>query len=134
MILEDNTIKHTATSARPFLKAAGYMLKHEDGEWEIYPKGRRGDQSYFTGSLCDAVATARFDRTREFARAILHLDLHNDIKEALKDWHAIHFSGWKDALYKAWYTGNYNRFEKSHLLQRLRNTNGHDVIAQLEIY
>ena len=46
------------------LSEIGFSAKFLDGEIEIYPKGDRGSESYFTNCADDALSTARADRKR----------------------------------------------------------------------
>lgn len=43
---------------------------------------------------------------------------------ALELWAEVHGRNWKSALRDAWMTGDYNGFERSNVLQCIRNTFG----------
>lgn len=129
------TIIMTMREAREYLKEVNYVLRKLDDEIEVYPKGNRGDASHFSEDLRDAVHTARRCREFEFDRATESLPVTDEIRDALRLWHKEHYADWKEALHGAWYSGNYGyHFPESHHLQRLRNTNGHEVLKDLEIY
>jgi chemotaxis protein MotB len=57
-------------------------------------------------------------------------------RKALADWHAYHGTEWLENLvYQGWMNGRYDgdsMHQYSSALQRLRNTNGHEVLAMLE--
>lgn len=44
--------------------------------------------------------------------------------EALVEWARLNGRTWVSKLRDAWMDGDYNRFENSHLLQQVRNTQG----------
>lgn len=49
----------TDKELRKLLKTCGWMLRKDGNEYEVYPKGKRGDLSYFTNDRQDALNTAK---------------------------------------------------------------------------
>lgn len=131
----NTSYKITQAEARKTLAEVGYQLKSLDGEFEVYPKGQRGEKSYFTNDLIDAINSARFSRKHEFAESIKDVPTTKEVKAALVEWFAYHHAEWKTALYTAWINGNYGgRFantDVASILQAFRNTNGHEVLNKI---
>lgn len=131
----NNSYKITQAEARKTLASIGYQLKVADGEFEVYPKGQRGEKSYFTNDLIDAINSARFSRKHEFAESIKDIPTVAEVKAALVEWYSFHHGEWKNALYNAWFNGNYGgRFANTNvasILQAFRNTNGHEVVSKI---
>jgi hypothetical protein len=50
--------------AKVYLKTFGFQIVKADGEFEIYPFGKRSE-SYFTNDLFDAVQTAEWIHEKE---------------------------------------------------------------------
>ena len=131
----NNAYKITQAEARKILATIDYQLKSLDGEFEVYPKGQRGEKSYFTNDLIDAINTARFSRKHEFAESIKDVPTTKEVKAALVEWYAAHYKAWKTALYNSWFTGSYgSRFantDVASILQSFRNVNGHEAISKI---
>ena len=53
--------KMSLTELKTTAKKRGYIVEKLDGEIEIYPKGKRGDASYYTDDALDACKTMRLD-------------------------------------------------------------------------
>lgn len=130
-----NSYKITQAEARKTLTKVGYQLKSIDGEFEIWPNGQRGEKSYFTNDLIDAIKSACFSRKHEFAESIKDVPTTKEVKAALVEWYAAHYGDWKDKLHTAWYNGNYgSQFANTNtasILQVFRNTNGFKAIDAL---
>lgn len=121
-------------------KNLGYSIKIQDGEIEAYPKGMRGDASIFESDDQDGrisiINTMRADRDNRFRARLAPLPIDEDTREALVRWHAYHGTEWLENLvWQGWFSGRYDGdslYNYAGLLQRLRNTNGHEVLAMLE--
>lgn len=122
-------------------KNLGYCVRFErTGDLEIYPKGMRGAGSFFTSNdqqgRAEAITFMRDDRQERFAKRLHGLPISDEIKDALIQWHAYHGEEWMDRLlYQAWFCGRYDGFSGTNVestLQRLRNTNGHEVLEQID--
>ena len=135
------TYKMTKSELTDRAKSLGYCIRIQDGEIETYPKGMRGDASIFEHDDADGsgrfaiIATIKADRTSRFAAKLEGQPINEDAKAALIEWHAYHGAEWLDKLlWQAWYHGRYDGFSHSNVssvLQQLRNTNGHSVIAAI---
>jgi len=125
----------TDKELRKLLKTWGWMLRKDGDEYEVYPKGERGDLSYFTNDRQDALNTAKNEAKYAFEASIRFIT-YEGVQDALIQWHDTFRASWREALFTAWYTGNYGRFSTtnvSSILQRLRNTNGQDTLAQIPV-
>jgi hypothetical protein len=134
------TYKMTKSELTSRAKNLGYSIKIADGEIEAFPKGMRGDASIFESDDADGsgrnaiIATIKADRASRFAAKLEGQPISEEAKQALIAWHAYHGAEWLEALQMAWMYGRYDGFahkNESGTLQRLRNTNGHSVIAAL---
>jgi len=128
-------LEMTDTDLRKLLKTWGWMLKKDGDEYEVYPKGERGWLSYFTTDRQDALDTAKRESKSIFEAAISFIT-YEGVQDALIQWHDTFRSKWRERLFDAWYTGNYGSFnptDVSSILQRLRNTNGHDTLTQIPV-
>ena len=124
----------TDTDLRKLLKTWGWILRKDGDEYEVYPKGKRGDLSYFTNDRQDALDTAKAEAKSAFEASIRFIT-YDGVQDALIQWHDTFRASWREALFTAWYTGNYGRFSPtsvSSTLQRLRNTHGGEVINQIK--
>lgn len=120
------------------LKAACSRVNHvlvKDGdEYEVYPRGKRGAASYFTTDASDAVTTAQAEFIRDYRAKVAASAVHALLQPALCEWINAYGNEWKELLYQAWINGNYRSFRNTNTessLQKLRNTNGHEAIANL---
>lgn len=123
-------IEMTDTDLRKLLKTWGYMLRKDGDEYEVYPKGQRGVLSYFTHDRDDALATAEREAKGTFESEISFIT-YEGVQQALIEWHDTFRASWKEALFTAWWTGNYGRFNHttvSSTLQKLRNSQASEVI------
>lgn len=128
-------IRLSIAEAKSACSYVGFVLKKENGEFEVYPRGKRGAQSYFTSDIEDAVLTAKATSATLFAEVLANLEgVSEETIEALAKWQESEGCQWKDALYTAWHNGNYRSFRNTNVestLQRFRNTNGYEVLAKL---
>ena len=125
----------TDKELRKLLKTWGWMLKKDGDQYEVYPKGERGDWSYFTTDKMDALGTAAAESRAMFNTHLRHIT-NEEVNGALLLWFSTFRAGWRERLFDAWYTGNYgiyNTHDVSSILQRLRNTNGQDTLAQIPV-
>ena len=114
------------------IKKWGYLAKFGDGQVEIYPKGKRGLCSYFASDKQDAVRTAREEAIAAFRANLEATGLEVWQRDALASWFARMGIQWRDALYNAWFTGNYQGSAVSSELQALRNSrDGYRLIAAI---
>jgi len=120
-------------------KNFGYCVRILDHEIEAYPRGMRGDASYFAtddqDGRIEVINFMRADRDARFLAKLERLPISDETKEALVKWHAYHGTEWREALYSAWFNGAYNGFGNdwnvTGTLQRFRNTNGHEVVSRI---
>jgi hypothetical protein len=119
----NNTIEMNDTDLKRALRRLGWMMKKDDGEYEIYPKGHRKPFAYFTPDRSDALNTAKAESAAMF-ESMTSWILRDDVREAVRAWHGEHGFQWKSTLISAWMTGNYRGFSDSATLQRWRNTSG----------
>jgi len=129
----------TMTDLKPIAKRLGYIVKKLDGEIEIYPKGKRGDASYFTTEVDDAFQTMRLDfvhnQTHLIKRVMGMFDLHHSFEDALIQYATA--SGrfdWTDHLFNDWYRAGSTTVDSDtySVLHRLRNQrDGHEILRQI---
>ena len=129
-------VEMSLVELRRVLKTWGYCLKKDGDELEIYPKGKRGALSYFTDDKNDARFTAAAEAAQTFTRSLEAVSeiTTEETREALVEWFRYHRADWMDKLQSAWYSGGYVGFQGTNVegtLQRLRNTNGRDVLLAL---
>ena len=142
--------KFTLADLKSHAKSKGYTVRVLDGEIECYPTGKRGDASYFETNDEDGrrsvLAFMNADREQRVrAKVALVPEIVDgfpfpqETREALIAWMLYHGAEWLDKLvWQGWYHGRYDGFTGSNdgnvsgLLQRLRNTNGHEVLAIME--
>jgi hypothetical protein len=125
----------TDKELRKLLKTWGWMLKKDGDQYEVYPKGERGSWSYFTTDKMDALGTAAAESRAMFNNNLRHIT-NDEVKGALLLWFSTFRSKWRERLFDAWYTGNYGSYntqDVSSILQRLRNTNGHDTLTKIPV-
>jgi len=127
---------HTLKNVKDVAKKFGYTVRKNDNELELYPKGQRGDKSYYTDDYGDAICTVRAMAQYNFKQAIEDEINSEELASALCEWFKAHGDSWKDALYNAWYTGSYGSTfatnNVSSVLQKFRNGNGHEVVAKIK--
>jgi len=132
------TYNITKSDLQARAKSFDYVVRILDGEIEAYPKGLRGDASYFTDDDQDGrrevIQWFRADRDSRFAARLVDLPITEDQRQALIKWHAYHGKEWlENLLWKGWFSGRYegfgNDWEVTSSLQTLRNNNGHEVLA-----
>ena len=120
-------------------KSYGYSVKFSDGDVEAYPKGMRGEASFFETDDEDGriaiLATIKADFSARFSAKLGAIDIIYPVaREALQKWHAYHGIAWLENLHTAWMYGRYDGFMNSNVssdLQQLRNTYGHAVLKLL---
>ena len=133
------TMPMTMTDLKPIAKRLGYIVKKLDGEIEIYPKGKRGDASYFTTEVDDAFQTMRLDfvhnQTHLIKRVMDMFDLHHSFEDALIQYATA--SGrfdWTNRLFDDWYRAGSTTVDSDtySVLHRLRNhRDGHEILRQI---
>jgi len=132
MINIHSNIPLTQKDAKTLLKRWGYLAKFGDGEVEIYPKGKRGECSYFAADNRGAVRTAREEAVAAFRANLDAAGLELWQRDALASWFERTGIQWRDALYDAWRTGNYRGSAVSSELQALRNSrDGYALVASI---
>lgn len=129
----------TMTDLKTAAKRRGYIVKKLDGEIEIYPKGKRGDASYFTTDTDDAFQTMRLDfvhsQTYLIKQVMGEFDLHHSFEDALIQYATA--SGrfdWTDHLFNDWYRAGSTTVDSDtySVLHRLRNhRDGHEILRQI---
>lgn len=130
------TLQMSLSELRQAIGRYGYSLAKLDSELEAYPKGQRGDKSIFEderegGRFC-LLQTVKACAAADFRAKLERLPITDETKDALVAWFESHGTEWRDELERAWYNGNYGySCADSGTLQRLRNTNGHAVIARI---
>jgi len=136
------TYNITKSDLQARAKNFDYVVRIVDGEIEAYPKGLRGDASYFATDdqegRAEVIRWFRADRDARFAARLSYQDITAEAKAALIKWHAYHGKEWiKNLLWQGWANGRYDGFgndwEVTSALQTLRNTNGHDVLRSLSV-
>jgi len=83
-----------------------------------------------------AAAVARFaELVNALPEKVDGYPIPAETRAALVAWYESHGTAWIEELSHAWYSGNYGYgCNTSHILQRLRNTNGHEVLALFGAY
>lgn len=126
-----NTKTLTLTETKARCSFYGYSVKKECGEFRAYPKGQP-DLDLFETDGWALFQTVRANALHDFRATLERLPITDETKEALVAWYESHGVEWRDALHSAWINGNYGySCADSGTLQRLRNTNGHAVIARI---
>ena len=130
-------ITYSLTETKALVASYGYTATHKAGEIEIRPRGSK-EPGYFTNDRHDAILTARYLATAKFQAKVDALPetvdgrpVPEEAKKALVQWYAEHGKQWTRELYTAWQYCRYGYNHDSGTLQRLRNTNGHEVISLL---
>jgi hypothetical protein len=111
----------------------GYSVKKECGEFRAYPKGKP-ELDIFEANGWDLFQTVRASAIHAFTVKVDNcesLEGKSESRDALVAWFESEGADWKNALYKAWYNGNYSGHSYSGELQQLRNSIGYDVLADL---
>ena len=131
------TLKDLKTAA----KRRGYMVRKTEGEIEIYPKGQRGDASYFTNDTDDAFDTLKADFASRQAKRIKDVTRKFDIhpllpaEECLIQYAvASGRSDWTNRLFDDWYRAGSTTVDSDtySVLHRLRNhRDGYDMVHQI---
>lgn len=132
----------TMTTLRLAAKRRGYIVKKLDGEIEIYPKGKRGDASYFTNEVDDAFETLKADfvhsQTHRIKQVTAKFDIHPLLpaEDALIQYAMA--SGqidWPIRLLADWYRAGSTTVDRDtySVLHRLRNhPDGYEMLRQIE--
>lgn len=131
----------TMTYLKEAAKRRGYIVKKLDGEIEIYPKGKRGDASYFTNDTNDAFDTMKADFASRQAGRIKEVTRKFDIHPLLpaeecliKYAVASGRSDWTIHLFNDWYRACSTTVDRDTYatLHRLRNhRDGYDMVHQI---
>jgi hypothetical protein len=133
----------TKTELRDRAKFLGYCVRFgRAGDLEVYPKRQRGSASTFRSNddqdgRMAAISFMQIDRVERFKELLETVRdmISDETRTALIAWFRYHGEDWLDELiYRGWYYGRYDGFghsDVSGILQRLRNTNGHEVLAKL---
>ncbi len=125
-------IQPSQKEVKTLVKKWGYLAKFSDGEVEIFPKGKRGACSYYASDKQDAVRTAREEAIAAFRASLEATGLELWQRDALASWFERTGIQWRDALYDAWFTGNYRGSAASSELQALRNSReGYALVASI---
>jgi hypothetical protein len=139
MTTETMTLEYTLTDLKQSAILRGYIVKKLDGEIEIYPKGKRGDASYFTTDTVDAFQTMRLDfvqrqtdRIKEVTARFHHL---LEAEAALIQYAtASSRIDWTDRLFGDWYRAGSTTVDSDTYatLHRLRNhPDGHELLREI---
>jgi len=130
----------TMTDLKTFAKRLAYIVKKLDGEIEIYPKGKRGDASYFTTDTDDAFQTMKADFASRQAERIKAVTDKFDINPTLKAEECLiqyavasGRSDWTIHLFNDWYRAGSTTVDRDTytLLHCLRNRNGYEILRQI---
>ena len=131
-VMKTQTLTLTETKAR--CAFYGYSVKKECGEFRAYPKGKP-ELDFFDSDGWSIFQTAKANAIHAFTVKLdncAELDGRpSEFRDALLAWFESNGAEWKESLLSAWYNGNYSSHEYSGELQRLRNTNGHEVLCAL---
>lgn len=135
------TITITLAELKTAARQRGYVARKQDGEFEIYPKGERGGESYFTADITDAFQTLRVSFNHREANKISAVlaqfltEPHTRLKFALVTYAVT--SGhcdWVDRLSHDWYRAGSTTVDSDtySTLHRLRNhPNGRDILCKI---
>lgn len=131
----------TMTDLKTAAKKRGYIVKKLDGEIEIYPKGKRGDASYFTNDTDDAFDTLKADFASRQAERIKKVTAKFEIhpllpaEECLIQYAvASGRSDWTNRLFDDWYRAGSTTVDRDtySTLHRLRNhRDGFEMVHQI---
>ena len=130
----------TMTDLKTAAKRRGYMVKKTEGEIEIYPKGKRGDASYFTNDTDDAFDTLKADFASRQAKRIKEVTDKFDTNPTLKAEECLiqyavasGRSDWTIHLFNDWYRAGSTTVDSDTytLLHCLRNRNGYEILRQI---
>lgn len=128
------TYKMTLAETKSRCAFYGYAVKKEHDEFRAFPKGKP-NLDFFEVDGWATYQTAKANAIHEFT---VKLDNCKELdgrppefRDALLAWFVSNGADWKNNLLNAWCDGNYSRHEHSNTLQRLRNTNGLEVINAL---
>lgn len=135
------TMTMTLTYLKEAAKRRGYIVKKTDGEIEIYPKGNRGDASYFTNEVDDAFDTMKADFASRQAERIKNVTREFDIhpllpaEECLIQYAvASGRSDWTNRLFDDWYRACSTTVDRDtySVLHRLRNhRDGYEMVRRI---
>ena len=131
----------TLTDLKQSAKNRGYTVNKIDGEIEIYPKGKRGDASYFTTDTVDAFQTMRLDfvqrqtdRIKDVTRKF-NIDPLLEAEAALIQYAtACSRSDWTSRLFDDWYRAGSTTVDSNTYatLHRLRNhPDGYELLREI---
>lgn len=135
------TTDMTLTDLKTAAKKRGYIVKKLDGEIEIYPKGKRGDASYFTTDTDDAFDTMKADfairQTGRIKEVTREFDIHPLLpaEECLIQYAvASGRSDWTNRLFDDWYRACSTTVDRDtySVLHRLRNhRDGYEMVRRI---
>lgn len=131
----------TMTDLKTAAKKRGYIVKKLDGEIEIYPKGKRGDASYFTTDTDDAFDTMKADFAHRQAERIKDVTREFDIHPLLPAEECLiqyavssGRSDWTNRLFDDWYRACSTTVDRDtySVLHRLRNhRDGYEMVRRI---
>lgn len=134
----------TLTDLKEAAKRRNYIVRKLGGEIEIYPKGRRGDASYFTNDVDDAFQTMRGDWAVNQMHVIKKVVSNYEISPLLPAETALIAyaaasgrSDWTNRLFDDWYRAGSTTVDRDTYatLHRLRNSpHGHDILRDIASY
>jgi hypothetical protein len=133
--------KMPLTELKTAAKKRGYIVKKLDGEIEIYPKGKRGDASYFTDDALDAFKTMRMDFVQRQSARITFVTagyegLERFTAPLLTYAMASGRWDWTDHLLRDWYragstTVGCDTYSQLHRLRNHPTIDGHEILRQI---
>jgi len=129
----------TLTDLKTAAKRRGYIVKKLDGEIEIYPKGKRGDASYFAADTEDAYQTMKADfasrQTERIKDVTRKFDIDPLAEEALLKYAvASGCCDWTARLFADWYRAGSTTVDTDtySTLHRLRNhRDGYEILRRI---
>ena len=132
----------TMTYLKEAAKRRGYIVRKLDGEIEIYPKGKRGDASYFTTDTDDAFQSMKADFASRQAGRIKDVIREFDIEPLLAAEEALiryavasGCSDWTNRLFDDWYRAGSTTVDTDtySTLHRLRNhQDGYEILRRID--
>ena len=119
----------TLAELKKAAKTRNFVVRKDGDEIEIYPKGRRGDQSYFGEDTADMFATMNinfewsFEKGFDGAAAECPVFQTEEIKDAFMDLCKRYHGKWMEKLRLQWMRGQKvsSTSEQQSWLQRVRN-------------
>ena len=133
--------KMPLTELKTAAKKRGYIVKKLDGEIEIYPKGKRGDASYFTDDALDAFKTMRMDFVQRQSARITFVTAGYEGLERFTapliqyatasgrwDWTYRLYGDWRRAGSA---TVDSDTYSQLHRLRNHPSIDGHEILRQI---